>query len=176
MKHSTRKLSAVGMLICLRRYDNSALRNRNHSNIPQIVLGWFSLQNTTTGWIAREQIIGSESQGEAPSWVRTTRTRIRRCLRKVAEGDLQAWAGITNQMNPPVFFQTVEEHVTRNYPASSRFLSQVYPKMQLTYQWYLSNCQTKVPNTFVWQGRLEDMSLDSGLYVLRPGRRAGPDP
>eukprot|EP01156_Anaeramoeba_ignava_P006003 Anaeramoba_ignava/a347498_44.p1 GENE.a347498_44~~a347498_44.p1 ORF type:complete len:708 (-),score=205.83 a347498_44:24-1832(-) len=108
-----------------------------------IMTSWFNLQNETTGWIAREMIIGSEAQSRAPEW---------------------AWAGITNQMNPPIFFFTLFEYYQQDPQSRITFLKSIYPKLQKTYDFYWNNClSTVTPYTFVWLGRVGDGTLDSGL-------------
>jgi mannosyl-oligosaccharide glucosidase len=103
-----------------------------------------SICNETTGWIAREQVLGTECRTRAPSW---------------------AWPGQIDQMNPPVYFLTMQQylHLDRE-SAISFFKTSLYSRLQNTYNWYMTHCMSKTaPFVFVWNGRKGDSSLDSGL-------------
>jgi mannosyl-oligosaccharide glucosidase len=108
----------------------------------EITTYWFDLQNETTGWIAREQIIGTEARLQAPEW---------------------AWSGLINQMNPPIFYLTEEQYLIKDPNRASQFIRNIFNKMKLTYTWYKNELQSDVSNTFTWNGRVGDSSLDSGL-------------
>ena len=131
-------------------------------NVPlfqRVIASWLQLQSST-GWIAREQIIGQEAQERAPPW---------------------AWPGLTTQMNPPILFYSIVQHVQLHPTEAVKWLLQsekettekvgeeessvtLWSRLQRTYHWYLTQMQSKAaPQTFVWQGRSGDGALDSGL-------------
>ena len=104
---------------------------------------WFRLQNSTTGWISRQQTIGAEPKLRCPEW---------------------AWWNPVNQMGPPVFYLTAARFLRVNPASAIYFLGSIYDNMVKTMQWYLDNLQlSRAPFTFVWNGRVADFSLDSGL-------------
>jgi mannosyl-oligosaccharide glucosidase len=120
----------------------------------EITNSWFNLQNETTGWIAREQILGPEARSRAPEW---------------------AWPGLITQMNPPVYFLTEWKYFMQESGTSKSFITKIFDKLVLTYNWYKQNLKSDVTNTFIWNGRQGDSSLDSGLddfprvYNRQPG-------
>ncbi|KAJ6239068.1 mannosyl-oligosaccharide glucosidase [Anaeramoeba flamelloides] len=115
----------------------------------QIIKSWFNIQVSDgewSGWIAREQVIGKEAQSRCPEW---------------------AWTGIVGTMNPPVFYITLEQFIDEN-PDEIAFLKEMYPKLQMTYNFYFKHCHIKSDQySFKWPGRTYGGdfggTLDSGL-------------
>lgn len=86
----------------------------NKELFESITRYWYNLQNETTGWIAREQLIGDECRSRAPEW---------------------AWPGIITHMNPPVYFITTMFYWKKYKEQAIPFLKEMFPKFQKTYNW-----------------------------------------
>ncbi|KAL9647109.1 hypothetical protein ABK040_004827 [Willaertia magna] len=121
----------------------------NRDIFEEVAYTWHfeSILDPNTGWIAREQFIGDEARFQQP------------------EG---AWYGLNNQMNPPVFFITIERYVemtdkARVYNYFTR--TGLFERLEKVFHWYLTTMQAKnsEPYTFIWNGRIADCSVDSGL-------------
>ncbi|KAL8644337.1 MAG: hypothetical protein Q9210_007304 [Variospora velana] len=133
----------------------------------EIVLSWFRLMNAD-GWIAREQILGSEARSKVPP-----------------EFQIQ----YPHYANPPTLFFVVAaflEHLTKpssysgqpsqylSHPArSTSFLKDIYPKLKTHYRWFcrtqsgsLNNYQLPgmaLSQGYRWRGRTPQHTLTSGL-------------
>ena len=117
----------------------------------EIVLSWFDLMDDN-GWIAREQILGSEARSKVPAEFQT-------------QYPLNA--------NPPTLFLVVQAFVKRftgmtsysgtpsqylSDPATGRaFLNAIYPKLMKHYAWF---CRTQAGNLTRYQ--LADTNSNQG--------------
>eukprot|EP00475_Leptophrys_vorax_P036978 TRINITY_DN6321_c0_g1_i2.p1 TRINITY_DN6321_c0_g1~~TRINITY_DN6321_c0_g1_i2.p1 ORF type:complete len:782 (+),score=207.86 TRINITY_DN6321_c0_g1_i2:375-2720(+) len=129
-----------------------------------VVQSWFSLMNSN-GWIAREQILGSEARSRVPPEF------------QVQEEDVA---------NPPTLFLAIEKlleystyHITQvslEYDATSTgslkqqsksvdpFFENLYPSLKRHLLWYYETQVRKDdPHTFYWRGRTITHTLASGL-------------
>jgi mannosyl-oligosaccharide glucosidase len=133
----------------------------------EIVSSWFDMMDEN-GWIAREQILGTEARSKVPSEFQT---------------QYQHYA------NPPTLFLVVQAFVARlsgvlpfsgapslylSDPATGKaFLKAIYPKMKKHYDWF---CRTQAGNLknyqlpgsdfsqgYRWRGRTPQHTLTSGL-------------
>ena len=129
-----------------------------------IVSSWFNLMDDN-GWIAREQILGLESESKVPPEFQTQ---------------------YPHHANPPTLFLVVEAFVARlsgevpytgapsqhlNDPTVGKaFLKAQYPKLKMNYDWF---CRTQAGNLenygsdgikgYRWRGRTPQHILPSGL-------------
>ena len=106
-----------------------------------------SILDEFAGWIDREQFIGDEARYQQPEW---------------------AWYGLNNQMNPPVYFITLERY-TEMYD-KQRVVSYfsrtgLFDRLEKVLNWYLTHLQAPGSEeyTYRWGGRYFDVCLDSGL-------------
>ncbi|KAG2392088.1 hypothetical protein C9374_013573 [Naegleria lovaniensis] len=106
-----------------------------------------AILDSISGWIDREQFIGDEARYQQPEW---------------------AWYGLNNQMNPPVYFITIERYAQMyDKQRVIQYFNRtgLFERMDKILNWYLTHLQAKggIPYTYCWGGRYFDCSLDSGL-------------
>ena len=117
-----------------------------------IIGHWLDLMNVE-GWIAREQILGSEALARVP-----------------AEFVVQS----NKNANPPTFFlplETIVAHLAASNSSSDQaYLQRLFPRLQAWYDWFNTTQRGKLPGTYRWRGRdpharreLNPKTLTSGL-------------
>ncbi|EFC46681.1 hypothetical protein NAEGRDRAFT_57460 [Naegleria gruberi] len=121
----------------------------NREVFEEVTRNWHfdAILDDITGWIDREQFIGEEARYQQPQW---------------------AWYGLSNQMNPPVYFITLERYCRmydKNVVIDYFNRTGLFERLQKILAWYLKNLQAAGSEeyTYRWGGRVFDVSLDSGL-------------
>lgn len=133
----------------------------------EVLSSWFDLMDEH-GWIAREQILGTEARSKVPSQFQTQ---------------------YLHYANPPTLFLVVQAFVARldgdtpysgapshyisDHAAGKAFLEALYPKLKKHYEWF---CRTQAGNLehyqlsgmnvnkgYRWRGRTSQHILTSGL-------------
>lgn len=107
-----------------------------------IISHWFSSMDEATGWIPREQILGSEAVRRVP----------REFLKQNAE-----------HANPPTIILAVESLLGSDAKiddGDKQFLISMFPYLQKWYNWFVTNQVGATKDTFRWRGR---SSLDGKL-------------
>ena len=112
-----------------------------------IIDGWLSLMNSE-GWIPREVILGAEAEARVPKEFVVQRT---------------------NNANPPALFLSIEK-LLNDGNVDKKWLTKVFPKLQLWYNWLNASQSGDMSGTYRWRGRddktqreLNPKTLTSGL-------------
>lgn len=116
----------------------------------EIVSSWFQQVDNSTGWIARQQMLGEEVRwGARPS----------------------SWPQIPGTANPPTLHLLLETLLDRadanekEYsPEFRKFLRDIWNPLQKNVDWYLETQQSPLSRyLFRWQGRTPTYCLPSGM-------------
>lgn len=108
-----------------------------------IIQHWLNLINHE-GWIPREQILGSEARSKVPDEFVVQRS---------------------SNANPPTLFLAIESIVESGgdevSQTSLNFLSKIYPRLKVWYNWFNTTQTGSLPLSYRWRGR--DASTDAEL-------------
>lgn len=117
-----------------------------------IINHWFDLMNVE-GWIPREMILGQEALAKVPEEFVTQ---------------------VNTNANPPTFYLTLhfilkhkhDELLEKHF----QFLSNLYPRLEVWFNWFNTTQMGDIPSTYRWRGRdgstnkeLNPKTLTSGL-------------
>ncbi|TID30878.1 hypothetical protein CANINC_000526 [Pichia inconspicua] len=119
-----------------------------------VLHGWFKLVDED-GWIAREQILGSESRSKVPPEFTVQNPRI---------------------ANPPTMLMVLGDIISSGVEVDKKLLSEMYPLLQRHYEWFrrtqrgdaadIDHRAERYPyvdEVYRWKGRTRDHCLPSGL-------------
>jgi mannosyl-oligosaccharide glucosidase len=122
----------------------------------KIVRNWFFNIDDETGWLAREQILDTESRARSPP---------------------SSWAAIPNVSNPPSLYLFIENLFERNIEKSllTNFLLNILDKISKNAQWFIQTQESKLEFVYSWIGKTDDFCLPSGLDDYPRSRLNGQD-
>uniref|UniRef100_H2ZJN7 Mannosyl-oligosaccharide glucosidase n=1 Tax=Ciona savignyi TaxID=51511 RepID=H2ZJN7_CIOSA len=118
----------------------------------EIIEHWLSLLNKD-GWIPREQILGEEARSKVPTEF-------------VVQHNKNA--------NPPTLFLAIES-ILRGFNKDNvderdrKFLSKIFPKLQVWYDWFNTTQTGPVPFSYRWRGRNGDTDSELNPKTLTSG-------
>ncbi|KAL6047513.1 Processing alpha glucosidase I [Balamuthia mandrillaris] len=160
-------------------------------SITRDVLGhWLNMMDEN-GWIAREQILGSEARSKVPQEfqpqnpifanpptllfpIRHLITAVSDALKEKQESSSHEAQGLASVSSAELLQHQTSTMMTTTTIAKSdddgstfgarlAFLTNIYPYLERNYNWFLRTQSGAIPDTFRWRGRTENHTLTSGL-------------
>ncbi|XP_033105341.1 mannosyl-oligosaccharide glucosidase-like isoform X2 [Anneissia japonica] len=132
-------------------FHNLLISQWNPDISMDIIGHWLDLMNIE-GWIPREQILGEEARSKVPDEF-------------VVQNNENA--------NPPTLFlsiQSILRTIDSKAESSRQFISRIYPRLKVWYNWYNTTQSGPVKSSYRWRGRdpttdreLNPKTLTSGL-------------
>ncbi|XP_071948524.1 mannosyl-oligosaccharide glucosidase-like [Antedon mediterranea] len=132
-------------------FHNLLISQWNPDISMDIIGHWLDLMNIE-GWIPREQILGQEARSRVPDEF-------------VVQNNENA--------NPPTLFlsiQSILRTIDSKAETSKQFISRIFPRLKVWYNWYNTTQSGPVPSSYRWRGRdsktdreLNPKTLTSGL-------------
>ena len=124
------------------------INNWNLDLSLKIIKSWFNLMNSE-GWIPREVILGNEARARVPSEF-------------IVQKNTNA--------NPPTLFLALETIIKREEFNDLNFLKEIFPRLEVWFDWFNNSQVGLYPSTYRWRGRdaktkreLNPQTLTSGL-------------
>eukprot|EP01090_Pellita_catalonica_P013609 TRINITY_DN3275_c0_g1_i1.p1 TRINITY_DN3275_c0_g1~~TRINITY_DN3275_c0_g1_i1.p1 ORF type:complete len:808 (+),score=126.14 TRINITY_DN3275_c0_g1_i1:99-2426(+) len=137
---------------------------------------WLNLMEPS-GWIPREQILGTEARSRVPeqfqaqnpifanppTFIFVFSKMLQRVIAaNAADGDETEFVEVMDDdLEGDLFGATVQSD--GQLAQEIAFLTNAFPLLQKNYDWFLQTQSGVVPGTFRWRGRTENHTLTSGL-------------